>query len=440
MNKALRSAATSLWLILAVALAVRLVYAWDFQSHRPKQALSVIPFLFESGNVAYSLATGHGFSSPFHVETGPTAWMTPVYPIILAGIFKMCGLYTFGAWIAAVLLNILWSAFTCAPIFLVGRRIAGLGVAAGAAWLWAIFPNAFQISVQSLWDASLSALLAATILWATLAVTESQRMRDWCGYALLWGLALMTNATLSSLLPLLLAWMAYRARRRGLGWLAKPVLAFGIAILCCVPWTIRNEVVFHSFVPLRSVLGLQLWMGNNAQAKDVWLGEGHPIQVTAERAKYIQMGEIAYMREKKQQAIQYMLTHPRREAHLMGHRFITLWAGGATNPARDFFSTKSMWFRTVLLFNLAAAAGALLGIVVLCWKRSPYAFPLTVFPVVYPCAYYLTLALPRYRLPIDPIVLLLTAIAAQGVFHRITHVKMRNPAGAPAPHGEVAQT
>jgi hypothetical protein len=38
-------------------------------------------------------------------------------------------------------------------------------------------------------------------------------------------------------------------------------------------------------------------------------------------------------------------------------------------------------------------------------------FPLAVFPVIFPCLYYVTHADLRYRHPIDPIVLLLTALA-----------------------------
>ena len=41
--------------------------------------------------------------------------------------------------------------------------------------------------------------------------------------------------------------------------------------------------------------------------------------------------------------------------------------------------------------------------------------------MIYPWAYYLTLALPRYRLPIDPIVLLLLAISMQ----RLAQMRMR---------------
>lgn len=409
MKRLFRTAVTSLWLILIVALGVRLGFAWSYHHHHSRQALSVIPFMFESSNIAYSLATGQGFSSPFHVNTGPTAWMTPVYPAILAAVFRICGPYTFQSWVVAVLLNILFSTAACIPIFFAGKKIGGLGVAAGAAWLWALYPNAFQIAVESIWDASLAALLAATILWATLALADSTRVRDWCGYGLLWGLTLMTNATLGSALPFLLLWLMYRARRTGRPWLARPALALGVAFLCCAPWTIRNYAAFHSFVPLRSVLGLQLWMGNNPQAKDVWLGEGHPIHEQAERDLYVELGEIAYMRQKKTEAVQYMLSHPAREAHLMGRRFISFWSGGTPHPFEDFLHWRSNRPRFVLLFNIFAAVGTLLGSAALFLRRSEYAFPLVALPILYPCAYYLTLALPRYQLPIAPIELLLAA-------------------------------
>jgi len=407
----LRAASKSLWLILAVAFCARLGFAWYVQQHNSRQALATIPFLFESGNIAHSLATGNGFGSPFLVDTGPTAWMTPAYPLLLAGIFRILGNYTFSSYIAAVLLNIVCSALACVPIYFAGKHIGGIGVAAGAAWLWAIFPNAIQLAVESMWDASLAALLAGTILWATLVVAESRRARDWCAYGLLWGLALMTNAALASLLPFLLGWMAYRAWRRGEQWLRNSALAAGIVVLCCVPWTVRNYAVFHSFVPLRSTLGLQLFMGNNPQAREVWLGDLHPIFNSAERQKYMDMGEVAYMREKQRDAIQFMLAHPRREVRLIAYRFVSIWTGGEPHPLRYFLRVRSLWLRGVLLFNIIfAAVGTCLCILMLVRARSIYAFPLAVFPVVFPCAYYLTLALPRYRLPIDPILMLLAAI------------------------------
>ena len=167
----------------------------------------------------------------------------------------------------------------------------------------------------------------------------------------------------------------------------------------------------HGLVPLRSTLGLQLWVGNNPDAKVVWLGEHHPIHDTAERNRYVEVGEVAYMAEKLKNAVGYMAGHPGHEAELIGGRFVMLWAGGTAQPLDDFIHSHSTWFRYVLLFNLCVAFGALAGIVVLFRQSSIYAFPLAVGPVVFPFAYYLTLALPRYRHPIDPTLMLLTAIA-----------------------------
>ena len=427
-ERVLLRAACSLPLIVLVALLLRVGFAWDYVGQNSRQALAVLPFLQESGNIAASLASGHGFSSPFRIETGPTAWMPPLYPWLLAGIFRVFGVRTYDSFLAAVALNILCSTFTCVPIFLVGKRVGGLTVAASAAWLWAFFPNTILNAFESMWDASVAALLAAIILCATLAIEKSERWRDWVGYGLLWGVTLLTNVTLISLLPLLLGWLAYRRRKTSLNsdnsdglvktTLAKPVVAFGIAALCCVPWTVRNYLVFHRVVPMRSTLGLQLWIGNNENPQEAWKEELHPIFNSAERARYIRMGEIEYMQEKQSEAIEFILAHPGRDVRQFASRFIGTWSGGTPTPLQDFVRTPGLWFRGVLLFNFFVAIGATAGIVVLWRQRSAYLFPIAVFPVIFPWAYYLTLVVPRYRLPLDPAVMLLTAVALRAVFGR----------------------
>ena len=432
MLRRLSNIAQSLWAIIFVALAVRLYFLYTFQRDHARQAVSVIPFLFEVGNIARSLALGHGFGSPFHVDSGPTAWMTPLFPMFLALIFRVFGTYTFHAWLAVVLFNISCCAAVTIPLFFVGQRIGGRSVAVAAAWLWAIFPNAILLPVESMWDASFSALLAITILWATLALEDSPRPRDWCAYGLLWGLTLMTNATLGALLPFLLGWLAYRAHRKAAPWFANAAATILIVFLCCVPWTIRNYRVFHTFVPLRSVMGLQLWLGNNDRTQDIFRGDLHPIYNSDERAHYIELGELSYMEEKKQQAIDYILDHPAREAHLIFRRFVAIWSGGTPFPLKDFLESGSWWFRYVLTFNLFVALGALAGIILLFKQRNPYTFPAAVFPFIYPCAFYLTLAIPRYRLPIDPIVMLLTAAALVHLVRAFRERQSLQPTPEPA--------
>jgi hypothetical protein len=409
----LKAAATSLLLILAVALGIRLAYAWHQIEVTPRLALQAVPFLYEPGDIAYSIAVGKGFGSPFRVDTGPTAWTTPIYPLLVAGVFQLFGTFNFHAFLASIGLNILFSVLTCVPVFYAGNRIAGIGLGATAAWMWAIFPNAAIIPFQWIWDTSLSGLLAAAIVWATLAVADSKRLRDWGAYGLLWGAALMTNATLLSGLPFLLGWMAYRQwKQTGGRAFTNAAVAAGVIVLCCVPWTVRNYVVFHAFIPLRSPLGLQLWLGNNDQYRDAFPGWLHPIDNMAERAKYLRMGEVAYMKEKQSAALQWIIAHPRRELALFKDRFIATWAG-TPHPLKDFLRTPSLLIRSVFVCNALAALGALAGTVLFFADRKlrAYAIPVTAFPIVFPFSSYLSQALFRYRYPIDPLVLLLAAVA-----------------------------
>jgi hypothetical protein len=84
----------------------------------------------------------------------------------------------------------------------------------------------------------------------------------------------------------------------------------------------------------------------------------------------------------------------------------------------------------ILLCNDAAPLCALLGIVVLLASKNTYAFPLAAITVVYPLLYYVTHTSLRYRHPIDPVVLLLSAIGVRGLWGWLTR-KRRDTATAP---------
>ena len=415
MKKALQTAATSLLLITLVALGARLGFAWNQEHKLPREVIGSVPFETETGSIAFALATGKGFSSPFLKQTGPTAWLTPVYPLLVAGVFRVFGVFTAKSFFAVVFLNALFSSAACIPLFHAGKRIAGLGVASGAAWLWALFPNAVMMPFEWVWDTCLAAMLGATLLWATVKLADSpHRTRNWCGYGLLWGFTLMTNPSLGLLLPVLLGWAAYRARGATKFSLLNPALAAGIAILCCAPWTVRNYVVFHRLVPLRSNFPLELYIGNNnnyATRQFVW-----PPLITKEREllRYFKLGETAFMDEEKRKAMEFIRAHPKIELQLTAKRFVAFWAGIA-DPVHVFQSTDSLLIRVLLVCNSLAALGALLGIAALIRRRSLHTIPLAAFPVVFPWLYYVTHPNLRYRHPIDPVVLLLAAVAVSSV-------------------------
>jgi 4-amino-4-deoxy-L-arabinose transferase-like glycosyltransferase len=425
MKKAIRTLTTSLAFIVLVATVARMTFAWDQARKIPPGVLAIVPFQQETGNIAYSLAQGKGFGSVFRADTGPTAWLAPVYPSLVAGIFKIFGSFTTRAFFAVVFLNILFSSAACVPVFLAGKRIGGLGVASLAAWLWALFPSAIIMPFEWIWDTSLSALLAGTILWATLALAESNRVLDWCGYGLLWGFALMSNPALGALLPFLLGWLAYRGFSRS-RW-KRVALAAGAVILCCVPWTIRNYTAFHRFIPLRSNLPFELWLGNNDIFDEHAQNGRKLITRTEETRRYAQLGETAYMQEKWQLAISFVASHPDLELRLTRRKFAAFWTG-VESPTRTLRGTDSNLVRGILLCSFLSGLGALLGIVTLWRRRSAMTFPLAVFPVVYPCLYYVTHADLRYRHPIDPALCLLTAIAAASAWE-LAGAKGRTGAG-----------
>ena len=432
MNKVLRKAATSLLLIVLVALTGRVAFAWYEVRQISPQVLSIVPFQTETGHIAYSIASGKGFSSPFQRDTGPTAWLAPVYPYFLAGIFKVFGIYTLHSFFAALALNILFSAGTCVPIFYTGRRIAGLGVASGAAWLWALFPNAIIIPFEWIWDTSLSSLLMATLLWATLELAESRRVRDWCLYGLLWGFALLTNPAGALLFPFLLAWAAYRSRdRASRAWLVRPALATALMLLCCLPWTIRNYVQFHKLIPLRSNFAFELYIGNNENYDDQHRSRPGAITQDREIFRYLHMGETAFMEEEKRKAVAFIVEHPRIELWLISQRFVDFWTGTST-PLAAFRQADSLWLRTILLCNDVAPLCAFLGIIVLLATKNSYALPVVIIPADFPLLYYVTHTSLRYRHPLDPVILLLTAIGVHGVW-RWSARKLSKAPAAKAP-------
>src|SRR5579864_759360 len=74
--------------IVTVALALRVGWIVIGHTYRFKAADDNFGFGWEMGRIGASLASGHGFSSPFGPPTGPTAWEPPLYPYLTAGVFR----------------------------------------------------------------------------------------------------------------------------------------------------------------------------------------------------------------------------------------------------------------------------------------------------------------------------------------------------------------
>jgi 4-amino-4-deoxy-L-arabinose transferase-like glycosyltransferase len=417
----LKRLASSAVVIASVALAVRFAILW-WTWHRAAPAPANAPYGYELGCVAKSIASGKGFSSPLpFFDTGPTAWLSPVFPYMVAGIFKMWGTYTVKSHVAIQILNCIFSALTIFPIYAIAKRSFGSGVAVWASWLWVVLPTAWHIPVADLWDTSLSALWFALLFWATLAMRGERSVAKWAGYGGVWALGALINTSLISVLPFFLAWLAWEAHKERAPWLRPAAIASLVFVLGLAPWTFRNYEVFGKFVPVRSVLGITLWMGNNPTAVGI---DSFPMLPTlnltaAERFK--QMGEINYARAKEREALAFMRSHPATTLHHVLRDVASFWLAVSDRPD-ETWSTDPPYVKAMLLLNALVIFFGLLGVAAAWRLRNPNFFPYASMLVVFPLVYYLTYPLARFRFAIEPVLVILAMQGAVFFLARVSRL------------------
>lgn len=343
----------------------------------------------ESARIAWAVASGFGFSSPWpRTPLLPTAVEPPVYPGLLAGIFHYAGSYSeLSLWLA-VELNAVLSALTAVALLHLGRRVFGAPTGVIAAWIWAVWLYAAVVSIR-LWESSLSALLLMAGLLLLLKMADSTRAGTWLLFGGLAGFAALTNTTFLSLFPLFWVWLWYRLPKVSGGKLWWRSVAVGVLVLS--PWTIRNYAAFHRLMPVRDNLGLELWIGNHEGVTH--LNEYSSSFPLIDPAEYNRQGEAAFMEAKRGAALQFIRQHPAAFLQLCGQRCYAYWT--SPNP--------SVWIPITLL----AWAGAILGL----WRKRPLAIPLAIVLLVFPSIYYVTHTWPTYRHPIEPVMVLLGVYA-----------------------------
>ncbi len=352
--------------MVLVALAVRLAVI-PFTYHEWMD-----PFVLEHwafGLIARSIASGHGFGSPF-AETGSSALLPPVYSYLLACIFKVFGIETRASVLAALSLNSLLSALTCVPVFLLARQAFGPRVAKWAGWGWAFSPYGVYYGADWAWSTCLVTLELSSLFLFALQLGLS---RPWRAQAFVVALA-------------------------------------GIATLS--PWLVRNYELFHRFIPVRSGFGLELYIGNNGYSQH-WVNRAlHPNHNDAELSEYERVGEIAYMDDKLQQGKDFIRIHPAWFAWMTLRRIVYMWTGywsfdraylkdEPLDPPNIFVNT------TMTLLGLWGLRRV--------FQRDPtLAVRFAIVLLFFPLTYYISHPETYYFRPVDPLIVVLAAVAVAG--------------------------
>jgi glycosyl transferase family 2/dolichyl-phosphate-mannose-protein mannosyltransferase len=388
------------WMV-AIGFLLRLGAILVLHTYRYRSAEGHFDFGYEMGRIAASITSGHGFSNSFQTPTGPTAWEPPLYPYLTAGIFRLFGTYSNASAFVLLTINSFFSALTAIPIYLTGKRTFGYTVALWSAWMWAVLPFTMYWSTKWVWETSLSALLLAVIFLCALKLQEAEGARLWAGFGALWGVAALCNPSLLSFLPVSLAWIWHRRLKARRSWLPQTALALLVFALLVVPWTARNYRVFGKFILIRDNLGSELRLGNGPGADGTWMWYLHPTRNLLQMREFQRLGELAYIAERKQQALAYIAQDPARFAGLSAKRFVYFWAGlPRSSKIAALAPIKNSLF-------LASSVLALWGLGrALRWK-IPGATLFFWLILVYPAVYYLVFPHPRYRHPIEPEMLLL---------------------------------
>jgi 4-amino-4-deoxy-L-arabinose transferase-like glycosyltransferase len=284
---------------VALGVAIRLIYAFATR-HYPLAGDEP-----EYDAEGLLIAHGHLFWTrlPYGILHAG-AWKAPGYPTWVGLWYALAGHHPFAVRLAQIPLG----AATIGLSWVLARRLFSARTATAAAFLVAVYPLAFQYE-ELLYSEALATPLTVAILIVIFTTTPSTTRALTCG--LLTGVLLLIRPSSAFLmLGALVAWMIVSGPRRGI---ALTALATLTAVLVVAPWTIRNAVVLHGFLPV-AVDDAALYGTFNAQAAHdpVWPYAWRPDPPSVQRIfdPHHPLGDIELHTQLMDSATAYIATHP----------------------------------------------------------------------------------------------------------------------------------
>lgn len=397
------------WL-LPLSLALQLLAIGAFHQYRPRAGDDHFAFGWEMGRVGRSIAEGHGFSSPYRGQTGPTAWEPPLYPFLIGGVFRIFGIYTSASAWVLLSINSLFATLTCIPIFFIARKTFDERVAFWSAVGWGLNPYVWYWSVHWIWDTTFTPLVLACLFWIALELQDWPGVRGWLLFGLLFGVGALANPTMLAFLPFCGLWTWWRRHRNGLPSFAGVALASVAFWMVLTPWLVRNYEVFHRFVFIRDDFGLQMRLGNGPGADGMLMSYLLPNLDWQEFERFQRMGELQYAEDCKRRSFAWVRENPERFAAITLKRFFYYWNG----VPRETGSTAPIDFR--MSGFLASSVLALWGMGRAVHQKRPGAWLFAGLVLTYPTIYYFVFPHARYRHPIEAelVVLIVFLLAEVG--------------------------
>jgi 4-amino-4-deoxy-L-arabinose transferase-like glycosyltransferase len=399
--------------LLLLALAVRV---WEVQRTSYVPANDARSYLVLASEIAHTgdYSNTHAPGSGAGGSRGPTAYFPPGFPYLLALVDAIDGHPDGGKATIhpARLVQAVLGAAAVGLIGLAALEAFGTAVALASMAIAAVYPPLVELS-GSIYAENLLIALALGAVWATLRARRSTSPYRWlAGAGVLGGLATLAHEN-GAVVVLALLPMAFAARR---GFRA-PALLLATAMLTIAPWTIRNAIVLHSFIPVSDETGMTLaGTYNSTSARDSLIPYRwrYYARVPADARIYREAGRLTEpeLSSRLQSAAFHYIAHhpiaPLAAAYHNTRRLLELdgsfaWRASTYNIGVDR-STARVGVVGFWLVLLLAVAGAFSSRA----RRAPawlWAIPL----LLYLSVVFVNAETPRFRAPIDPFLIMLAA-------------------------------
>lgn len=314
-------------------------------------------------------------------------------------------------------------------IGLVGLEAMGGAVALAAMVLAAVYPVFVELS-GTLVAENLLVVFELAATWTALRAVRSERPLPWiAATGLLTGLATLTHQNaLLLLIPfgVAAAWAHGRRVLSRTGSLGRIVLLVAVTAITIAPWTIRNALELHAFLPVSDETGLTLvgtYNPNSAAYKPVPWKWRYFVKIPEDATLVRNAGhyrELTLSSKLTSQALSYIGAHPLAPLSVAWHN--TLRMLELEGPAAWHASALAMGL-SVPTARWGVAAFWLLGLLALAgaFTRAARQAPRWLWGVPLLLAIsvvVINVETPRFREPIDPYLVLLAGCAVAAAVQR----------------------
>jgi hypothetical protein len=323
------------WWILgcgAVGLVLRLVWV-GYAARVPAGLYDPARYYGIAGNIAH----GRGYADLFTMRHGvpvpgePSAYYPPGYPYFLGtiGWLQRVGVLPHGLPRVAGYVQALLGSATVVMVGVLGRNVWSRRAGVLAAAMLAIYPNLVMHAAALLSETLFIFLFVAALVALVPAGGRAGPLGRGrlLTAGIFFGLSVLVRPVSLAALPVLALawWLQGRSEGPGIGLrrAAGPAgWLLGCTVLLVAPWTIRNAVRMHAFVPLSTNNGDNLCIGYSPDANGAF-GLA-PACITKDVAVNGSRAEVRHDHEATHLAVKYATADPGRIPWLVTRRFYYL--------------------------------------------------------------------------------------------------------------------